>query len=78
MFVQLLLQFSTKDEGTSYWRSRENPLSFNYGMKGQYLLPLCTQTVFQLERTSPKRKRFPELSSVFHKRPIELAEACDT
>ncbi len=35
---------------SSYWRSRENPLGFRHGMKGQYLLPICAQTGFSLEK----------------------------
>ncbi len=49
-----------------YWRSRENPLGFSHGMKGQNLLPLCTQVGFSQVKTF-----------LFHKRPIELAEAQD-
>ena len=33
-----------------YGRSRENPFVFNKGMKGQYLLPICAQTGFSLEK----------------------------
>ncbi len=40
-------------------------------LAGQYFLPLCAQVGFS------KRKRFPELSSVFRKRPIELTDAQD-
>ncbi len=36
----------------NYWRSRENPLGFSYGMKGQNLLPICAQVGFS------KWKRF--------------------
>ncbi len=34
----------------NYWRSRENSLGFSHRMKGQYLLPLCTQTGFSQEK----------------------------
>ncbi len=33
-----------------YWRSRENPLGFSHGMKGQHLLPICAQVGFSLEK----------------------------
>ncbi len=33
-----------------YWRSRKNPLGFSHGMKGQYLLPICAQAGFSLEK----------------------------
>ncbi len=38
------------DEKYNYWRSRENSLGLSQGMKGQYLLPLCAQSGFSLEK----------------------------
>ncbi len=46
-----------------YWRSRENPLFFRQGMKGQYLLPTSTQTGI--------------LAKLALEKPIELTDAQD-
>ncbi len=48
--VRINLALAHAFTARDYWRSRENPLGFSHGMKGQNLLPTCAQVGFSLEK----------------------------